>query len=1039
MIMDALRRAPGLVLGVILFTVSLVTVWMLYRSELQLAHEQLESTLQLEAERDYMAVSERLLRYSKSAVSLTLSTLQNNAIISDETIDVARAEPVFRSSFADFPDLAQVRWLNKNGQEILRLDRVFVGEEPQVVVSQLLQDKSSRYYFKEAIGLEPGQIYASNLDLNIEFGKVVKPLEPTLRLAIPTRNLNEEVTGLLVLNFNLSDLLQSLAESKDSRLILEIVDESGHWKLHTLKPGLNWSDQLESPGHSIATEAPHLFAQLRAYQREGDNYLQQPFLRVQELPLNSLFSTQHQLFLLSSVDPAALKSLETDLFYRAFWVLGVMLFISGVFVVWLQRSENQRSELLKRLEEQLRHTESANAYKSRFLANLSHEIRTPITSMLGMLELLQISSLKPEQQQRLDYIAASAEDLREVVNELMDFNSIETGRITLHPRYLNLTESLEKSVELYSASAETKNLELLLEHDTELVNLDVYTDGFRLAQVLNNLLSNAIKYTPAGSVRLKVRILSRNDTEVRLLFEVIDTGVGLDQSSLAQLTLPFGQADMSLTQPMSGTGFGLAIVNYLLALFGSHLEAESVPKKGSSFSFSLQLPYKQTLRLAPLQDGKPSIHRVLIVDDQPLVAKNLSHMLDNWGIASQVAFDAMVALDMYRKAQSEGQPYELVLVDWKLPGGRGVDLLEQIKLSNDLLEEPDKAATLVILSTHSAQPEIEVNLPGLAGIRVLNKPITFTGLQQMMQDLGWLVVVSDKKRESREQIREKLISRLNEQLIYSKPPRILLVEDNKTNQLVVKELISSFGLGCDIAENGEQALLMTTGIKYDLVLMDIQMPVMDGLTATRELRLRYSHRELPIVALSAATLDDDVIAAEEAGVNAHLAKPLDVLKLLNVILQFWQPELKDLPQDHQVNVVSNSIDSAPALDEESARQLLQCSPDFALDNTVYQWLGFEAYQRVTEGFLQDVLPQLDYWQVAGGDQPSGRKRHFIHQLKSAAGNIGAFRLQALATQCDERLSRGEDVDITHLIDQLESICKILKPLVGQVQRPSQQS
>jgi len=1029
--MDSLRRAPGLVLGLILVSVSLTTAWVLYSTELKLAKEQLETTLRLEADRDFITLSERLLSYSKGALSLTLNALQQGITDSEESIDTNRAEAVFRSAFAEMPDLVQARWLNTSGHEILRFNRSYQGGSSRVSASKLLQDKSGRYYFKDAIQLTPGNVYASNFDLNIEFGKVVEPIEPTFRLAVTTRNPDQVVTGVLVLNFNLGDLLQSLSHGNDHRFVLEIVDEAGHWKLHSLQPELAWIDQLEQPGRNMATEAPEQFAELRAYQRDSDSFQQKAFSSIRELPLSTLFSTQHQLFQLASVNPVAIKALEAELLYRALGLLGVLLLISGVFVVWLQRSETQRSQLLQRLEEQLRYTESSSAYKTRFLANLNHEIRTPITSMLGMLELMQAEELKPEQQQRLEYIAASTEDLRQVVNDLMDFNSLETGRVSLHPRYLNLIDSIEQSVQIYSASAEIKSLELLLEHDSELVNMDLYTDGFRLMQVLNNLLSNAIKYTLKGSVRLKVRILSRSQTEIRLLFEVIDTGVGIEPANLAQLTLPFDHGDLSVVREMGGTGFGLAIVNYLLSLFSAQLEAESTLNQGSRFSFSISMPYRNIERLGPLQDAQNQAYRVLIVDAEPLVAKNLSQMLEHWDIASQAAFDSVVALDMYRKAQSDGQPYQLMLIDWRLPGGRGVDLLEQIALTNEMLGEAEQTSQLVILSSASAVSDINTHQTRLADLPVLPKPVTFSGLENLMQQLGWLVRAGNKKRESREQLRDKLLSRLSHQLAYSKAPRILLVEDNKTNQLVVKELIRSFGLDCDIAENGEQALLMSTGITYDLVLMDIQMPVMDGLTATRELRQRYSHQELPIVALSAATLDADVIAAEDAGVNAHLAKPLDVLKLLNVILQFWRPELKERIGQTAGPEPETAAVQAPALDAQAARELLQCSPDFALDNTVYQWLGFEAYQRVTEGFLQDVLPQLDYWQAAGGEQPDGQKRHFVHQLKSAAGNIGAFRIQALAAQYDERLSQGEDVNISPLIEQLASVCIILKPLVEQ--------
>ncbi|MFW1678354.1 response regulator [Pontibacter sp. JAM-7] len=1030
--MELFRRASALMLGTLLLCLSLFACWQLYQSDLEQRTEQLRQTLRSEAARDWALFSDRLLRYSSKLISLKLASVESGLFNEAGNPEQDISQRLFSQIFSDMPELVQARWLDAHGQEKLRFNRAVSGrqEASQIVASTILQDKSDRYYFREAIKLQSDQVYASNFDLNVEFGHIVEPYQPTLRLASPDRTASGELRGVMVLNFDVTSLFADLASSFDEHIMLQVVDQYGSWKLHTEHPELNWHDLLHNSGRSMATEAPQQFAKLVALQRGKRLPDDSPFELLQELPLNQIFATEYRLFMLAYIQPAAVTALHHEVISRALWYLALLLGISAAFVFWVRRSEQQRRKLLLKLQEQLRHTESASAYKSRFLANLNHEIRTPVTAVLGMVELLQSTDLKPDQKQRLDFIAASTEDLRKVVNDLMDFNNIEAGRVALHPRYFNLTEILEQTVQLFATSAELKDLELILEHDAELANLDIYSDSFRLLQVLNNLLSNAIKYTAKGSVRIKVRALSRQNATIQLLFEVIDTGVGIESAVVSQLSLPFDQGDLSITRKLGGTGFGLAIVNYMLSLFSSQLEIESSLSKGSRFSFVLGVPYRTVERLAPLENSNLAAKRVLVVDDQPLVANGLVHMLEHWGADVQSVFDATAGLDLVQQTQASETPYDVVMIDWQMAGGRGVDLIQRLKLNNELLDS-NAPLRVVVLTSHSAEPQLATSSLYESGMCILHKPVTYSGLQAVLEQLGWVVVVGNKKQEDRAQIRDKLIRRLRDQLAYSTPPRILLVEDSKTNQLVVKELISSFGLSCDIAENGEQALMMSAGVKYDLILMDIQMPVMDGLTATREFRQRYSHKELPIIALSAATQDEDVIAAEAAGVNAHLAKPLDVLKLLNVIIQFWQPVLKAnrTPQaavESQLSVLSD----VSGLDINAARQLLQCSPDFELDNTVYKWLGLEAYQRVCMGFLQDILPQLDYWRVSGGDQPDGQKRKFIHRLKSAAGNVGAFRLQALATQVDERLSLGEDVDISNLLTQLETVCGILKPLVG---------
>ena len=672
---------------------------------------------------------------------------------------------------------------------------------------------------------------------------------------------------------------------------------------------------------------------------------------------------------------------------------------------------------LKRAEAELRETnlaltaardraELASVAKSQFLANMSHEIRTPMNAILGMLKLLQRTPLSVRQMDYAGKTERAAHALLGLLNDILDFSKVEAGKMTLDPRPFRLDRLLRDLSVIVSSTLGSKPVEVLFDVDPETPPA-LIGDDMRLQQVLVNLAGNAIKFTQAGEVVLKVQLLERDASSCRLRFTVSDTGIGIALEQQQHIFSGFSQAEASTTRRFGGTGLGLSICQRLVALMGGQISVHSVPGQGSSFSFELQMPLGAELMEGGEQVLPKSIAlRALIVDDNPTARDVLATMAHSLGWSVDLADGGMQALDLMTQATESGSPYQAVFVDWQMPGLDGWQTSRRIREAH--IAEP---TPLVLMVTAHGREKLAQRAADEQALLdgFLVKPVTASMLLEAVCDAR--TVDGHAAAQPLEQTDQPRLVGV----------RLLVVEDNANNQQVARELLEAEGAEVTLAADGEQgvaavmrgldsATVLAAGANadaephFDLVLMDVQMPVMDGFTAATQIRQRFGPAVLPIVAMTANAMASDRDASLAAGMNDHVGKPFDLDELVATV----QRHLGNTQRPQRAAAFAALRPAAHALPAELMALAQQLDIDLA---TALRRLGnrSEVWLRSAQSFATELPRHAEQFaaMLARGDKVQAGR--LMHTIKGLGATLGANILAERAAEAEKALER-EDFD-----------------------------
>jgi len=797
---------------------------------------------------------------------------------------------------------------------------------------------------------------------------------------------------------------RQVAANKTELAGLEHLLESVQSTLDENQKKLRQSENQLRENEASLTEKERVLAEKEAYIDSYSEKIDRNLQRLQDQQAE-IEDQERRIGEQDTVLMKQLTTIENQRFILGAAAAALLLVLFLIAIIF--RGYRSKHRIALKLEGKTKELEIANEQlvqmteaKSRFLSTMSHEIRTPMNGVIGMAELLEGTELNAQQREYLSLIIKSADTLLGLINDILDFSKIEAGGLELEAIPFNLRDILGDSLQSLGLRAAEKGLELTYHIPPE-VPERLIGDPLRLRQIVVNLVGNAIKFTESGEVVVDLRLESLGKHATRLMFEVRDTGVGISERQQQKIFEAFGQADSSTTRQFGGTGLGLAIASQLVEMMGGSMAVESEIGQGSAFSFGVDFELPDEPATVPLQPESLRGQRALVVDDNSTNRMILNELLSNWGMDVSVFEGGQSALAELDRAAGEGRDFALALLDVMMPHMDGFELAARIR------ERPQQARMRILMLTSAGRSD-QASAGGRLDIsRILLKPVKHSDLLAAIADaLGAPVAEAPPSAVPGERL-EEVAAR-----------QVLLVEDNPVNQKVANDLLTRRGHHIEVAQNGKLAIAAISQRPFDVVLMDVHMPVMDGLTATRAIREREqsSGTHVPIIAMTAGATTEDREQCFAAGMDDFVTKPFRANELYRAV-ESVSPASRDRAPEAQ-----SPPPSERAVEPESTvPQDKEIEPELPAGDEVEPCLDWEAALKNLEGdeqllfelsemFLDQCPALMTEIEGAISADEAENLRRAAHSLKGSARVIGgqAVAVAALALENIGRDARFEE-------------------------------